>query len=446
MAKKKNVVKSAKGTTGALLVLMMAAGWAMTAYTVFLNTDARKQEAMISSARALTEDKLYIRAVAGFKEALKTYNTDNNLAYEEELLAIYREASMWEDYYAFIEQRISKGTAQIGEYKQLAQYYIDQESSAKAMGVLKTGMSLFQDPELNTMYESVCFEYSPVTTAYSQALMPASDWYIPTYNGEAWGYIGKNGRTILEFTYEEATRFSGNYAVVKTGGVFTLIDKQGYWNAVDKNGLDQVTALVGKRMVGVKDGKARVYTNTFVPVSEEAFDQVCLNDNGLIAVEKEGRWAILDSEMKPVTDYIFTDMAVNCRGQVFGKGYAVAADESGYFLIDEKGKPCYGQRFSNARGMEGGYYAVSDGSGRWGFADEKGQVVIDCQYEDVYSFSNHLAPVKYAGEWGYLNQSGAWAIEPEFDMAYPFYEGNSLVTDSLGNYRILSLKHYKLFN
>ena len=67
MAKKKNVVKSAKGTTGALLVLMMAAGWAMAAYTVFLNTDARKQEAMISSARALTEDKLYIRAVAGFK-------------------------------------------------------------------------------------------------------------------------------------------------------------------------------------------------------------------------------------------------------------------------------------------------------------------------------------------------------------------------------------------
>lgn len=446
MAKRKNVVKGAKGTMGALLVLMVVLGWLMTAYTVLINTDTRKQAAMISSAKVFIEDKLYIRAITKYKEALKTYSTSNNLAYEEELLAIYREAAMWEEYYGFIEQRISKGTAQAGEYKELAQYYIDQESPAKAIEVLKTGMALYQDPEMNTIYESVCYEYSPVTTVYSQVLMPSSDWYIPAYNGETWGYIGKNGRTILDFIYEEATRFSGKYAVIKTEGVYRLIDKEGNWNAVDKNGLDQVTAIEGTRLVGVKDGKAGVYSNTFVPVTEETFDQVYLNDNGLIVVEKEGRWAILDSEMKPVTDYIFTDIAVNSRGQVFGKGYAVAADESGYFLMDEKGKPCFEERFANAKGMEGGYYAVSDSSGKWGFADEKGQVFIDCQYEDVYSFSNHLAPVKYAGKWGYLNQSGTWAIEPQFQMAYPFLEGKSLVVDDLGSYRILSLKHYKLFN
>ncbi|MCI8517839.1 MAG: WG repeat-containing protein [Hungatella sp.] len=45
---------------------------------------------------------------------------------------------------------------------------------------------------------------------------------------------------------------------------------------------------------------------------------------------------------------------------------------------------------------------------------------IPCRYEEAYSFSNRLAPVKYAGEWGYINRYGTWIIEPQFSTAYPF--------------------------
>lgn len=88
--------------------------------------------------------------------------------------------------------------------------------------------------------------------------------------------------------------------------------------------------------------------------------------------------------------------------------------------MDKNGQPCFDQRFPEAKGMEGEYYAVSDGSGKWGFADEQGQMFIPCRYEEAYSFSNRLAPVKYAGEWGYINRYGTWIIEPQFSTAYPF--------------------------
>ena len=85
------------------------------------------------------------------------------------------------------------------------------------------------------------------------------------------------------------------------------------------------------------------------------------------------------------------------------------------------------------------------GSGRWGFADEKGQLVIDCQYEDVLSFSNRLAAVKYAGKWGYINCYNTMVIEAQFEQAFPFLAGKSLVVDDLDNYGILELKYYGLF-
>lgn len=71
--------------------------------------------------------------------------------------------------------------------------------------------------------------------------------------------------------------------------------------------------------------------------------------------------------------------------------------------------------------------------------------MVDYQYEDAYSFSNRLAAVKYAGKWGYVNKYGTMVIEAQFQQAWPFLAGSSLVTDDLGNYKVLKLKYYSLF-
>lgn len=136
---------------------------------------------------------------------------------------------------------------------------------------------------------------------------------------------------------------------------------------------------------------------------------------------------------------------MNSKGQVFYGNYAVVADEGGYYLIDKAGEAWFEERFADAKGIEEGLFAVADSSGRWGFANEKGELVVDYQYEDAYSFSNRLAAVKYAGKWGYVNKYGTMVIEAQFQQAWPFLAGSSLVTDDLGNYKVLKLKYYSLF-
>lgn len=445
MAKKKSVVKRTKGAAGGILAVMMAAGWLMAAYTVLAHDEVREQNAMISLAKGYLEDKLYVRAASQYKEALAAYDTENNLRYESELLALYKEGGMMEEYYGLIQRRMGTGDAAMEEYLDMAKAYVEEGSINRAIPVLQQGMEVYRDQALENLYESVCYRYEASGTTFTQVNMPSSDWYIPAFDGEHWGYVGTGGKTILDFLYEEATCFSGNYAVVRVDGVYTLIDKSGYWNAVDKNGLDEVTAICGRRIVGVKDGQYAIYSNTFAQLSSETYDKAYLSDNGLVAVEKGGKWAILDENFQQVTDYRFTDVAANSKGQVFYGNYAVVADEGGYYLINGAGEAYFDARFAHAKGIEEGLFAVADSSGRWGFANEKAELAVDYQYEDAYSFSNRLAAVKYAGKWGYINKYGNAVIETQFRQAWPFLSGNCLVTDDLGNYKVLKLKYYSLF-
>lgn len=445
MAKKNNLVGGAKAKISLILIAGMAAGWGISGYTVVLQNSVRKQNAMVEKAEEFIPDKLYIRAANQYKEALKAYSTKNNLTYERRLLDIYAEGGMTEEYADLVDDRIEAKTALVDEYLSRAETLIEEESIKRAIRYLQQGIEIYGDSRLVDLCESVKYQYNTNGTDYQEGKLPSENWIIPMWNGEKWGYTGKNGRTNIEFEYDDATRFSGDYAVVKIDGVYTLIDQNGYWNAVDKNGLDQVIDIAGDKIIGVKDGKYGIYSNMFERLNEEDYEDAHLNDNGMVVVKKDGKWAVLDGNMKNVINFELTDVAVNSRGQVFSGKYAVVADGNGYFLIDQKGKACYEKRFPNAKGYEGGYYAVSDSDGNWGFADEAGENVIPCQYVDAYSFSNQTAAVQYAGKWGYINQYGNMVINAEYSEALPFLNGKAFAYDDQGNIEVLELKYFELF-
>lgn len=445
MAKKNNLVGGAKAKISLILIAGMAAGWGISGYTVVLQNSVRKQNAMVEKAEEFIPDKLYIRAANQYKEALKAYSTKNNLTYERRLLDIYAEGGMTEEYADLVDDRIEAKTALVDEYLSRAETLIEEESIKRAICYLQQGIEIYGDSQLVDLCESVKYQYNTNGTDYQEGKLPSENWIIPMWNGEKWGYTGKNGRTNIEFEYDDATRFSGDYAVVKIDGVYTLIDQNGYWNAVDKNGLDQVIDIAGDKIIGVKDGKYGIYSNMFERLNEEDYEDAHLNDNGMVVVKKDGKWAVLDGNMKNVTDFELTDVAVNSRGQVFSGKYAVVADGNGYFLIDQKGKACYEKRFPDAKGYEGGYYAVSDSNGNWGFADEAGENIIPCQYVDAYSFSDQTAAVEYAGKWGYINRYGNMVIDAEYSKALPFFHGKTFAYDDQGNIEVLELKYFELF-
>lgn len=60
--------------------------------------------------------------------------------------------------------------------------------------------------------------------------------------------------------------------------------------------------------------------------------------------------------------------------------------------------------------------------GKWGYVNAKGELEIECQYDDAQSFRNGFAPVCVDGKWGYIDEYNNLVIEPQFEAATPISE------------------------
>ncbi|GEM_PF-1335139 len=76
--------------------------------------------------------------------------------------------------------------------------------------------------------------------------------------------------------------------------------------------------------------------------------------------------------------------------------------------------------------------AVKDASGKWGFVDTSGNVVIPFIYDDAGPFREGLAGVEDAsGKWGYIDKTGKIVISCIYEDAYDFSDGLACVMDGL---------------
>ena len=67
----------------------------------------------------------------------------------------------------------------------------------------------------------------------------------------------------------------------------------------------------------------------------------------------------------------------------------------------------------------------------WGFADERGKIVIKPQFAWAGDFHEGLAPAKTIGdnaEVGFIDKTGQWVIKPQFGQAMSFHNGVAEVT------------------
>ena len=416
----------------------------MSIVVVKMQDAQRGQALIVQQAEEFYKDKLYMRAINTYQEAVRSYTTPNNPTIERGILQIYKEAGKTEEYYELIKDRIEERKAEEDEYMALSQLYVDEGNIKRAIETLQIGMKQYESAPMKALYEEIRYDTDLVSTNVETVKCPQDQWYIPYADGSLWGYMDSDANMILTPQYEEALPFTGNYAVVKIKGVYTLIDRIGDWYAIDKIGIEEVTGASNSYIVGKKNGKYGIYTNTFQAVTNLDYADAVLSTNGLCFVKQNGLWGVINCNGESVLDFAYDDVVRNSRNEAFASGYAVVKDASGYFIIDEEGKPLGEFHYADAKGMEGGLLAVADKNGKWGFTDGVSETVIKYQYEDAHSFSDSIAAVKKGGEWGYISKDGKVVIEVNYEDAMPFYKGESLVKN-MGLYEILTLRYYEYF-
>lgn len=439
------MVKRKKRLLVFLTILLLILSWFFTAAIVVMNDEHRNQDMLLNQAKSFLEDKLYMRAIPKYQEAADTYKTENNAEIEKKILTTYQEAGKLDEYYNLIADRIEQKKAEAEEYMELAQFYVDAGNVKNAIEILQSGISIYADAnDMETLYEQIRYEIRIAESNIEEMRQPQSKGYVPYSDGKKWGYADLKAKLVLEPQYEEAHAFSGKYAVVKLNGKYTLIDGIGDWYAIDKIGLDAVTGHAGTRITAKKGEMFGIYSNTFEEITGAVYEGAILSENGLCFVKQQGKWGLADKNGEMITEFLFDDVILNSHNEAFASGYAVVKDNTGYFIVNEKGEALNEIRYADAKGMEGSWIAVANENGKWGFTDGTQEIVIPYQYQDAYSMSCDVAPVKYAGKWGYISKKNEFAIDPEYEQAMPFFDGNAIVK-KMNLCEIISLQYYSLF-
>jgi len=272
----------------------------------------------------------------------------------------------------------------------------------------------------------------PVTPFFHWAF-EFSEGLAAVQSGQKWGYINKKGDTKIAFQFDAAYPFSDGLAVVGVGPRFDQLKK----TYIDKSG-----------------------KVLFPPT----FNHLGAFGDGLGAaqqpIERGGKWGFVDRSGQFVIPPKFDSAGMFSEGLCAVGFKAPVAFKTGY--IDRTGKLVIPARYSTYTNFKNGVALVSvfrgkgqsdllqidkhgnkirDGwctsdpcpeqvGGKWGYKNEKGELVIAAQYKSIgKQFSEGLASVMFDNfKCGYINTRGELVIPATFDGAGTFSDGLAAIS------------------
>ena len=178
-------------------------------------------------------------------------------------------------------------------------------------------------------------------------------------------------------------------------------------------------------LIPVKSGEKWGYINKKgVYVINPQFDNVGFFRDGIAKVEySDGKIGYIDEKGKQVIPAKYT------QGTHFYEAKAFVVTRGGApECIDKKGNVLFSLKdVKEVCGFSEGLAKVmvknKNQESKYGYVDEKGNMVITPQFDAAESFSEGLAAVRQNGKWGYINQKGIMVISPQFEAAFDFKEG-----------------------
>ncbi|NLF28697.1 MAG: WG repeat-containing protein [Clostridiales bacterium] len=212
-----------------------------------------------------------------------------------------------------------------------------------------------------------------------------------------YGFIRTDGSWLSEPTWDYAEEFSEGFALVEQD------DRHGY---LKPDGSDAF-ATQWKYATSFRSGVAFVYDG---PVGDM--------DSGPSVIADE--WQMIDASGNVLLDGLGESYTF-ANGLARFEQAGLQGTRYGYF--DASGKIAVEPMCRNAENFAADGLALVQeaGTGKYGFIDKTGALVIPCTLADARPFANGLAAFKGDNErWGFLDTKGNVVVEPIWGNAYNF--------------------------
>ena len=271
----------------------------------------------------------------------------------------------------------------------------------------------------------------------------ASQGFIVRNQDGKYGVVDTSNGQVLEAKYDGISKIHReDYYVVTEAGKQKVVKRDGA-EALSGN-YDEITALLKNPENGViyKDSeKFGVMNLSGENTIEASYDELQEAKSGVFIAKTGENYGIIDSEGNNLVDFKYRNITYNEKAdlyvtenenynnEVLDTNYEVKLtgmvtdldDEKGYIELrqDDEYK-YYNFRFEEQKESDiftSNTLFVSKKSGKYGFVDKDGKVIVDYLYDDAgHQNSFGFAAIKKDGKWGVVDRDGKVVQEPTYDL------------------------------
>ena len=196
---------------------------------------------------------------------------------------------------------------------------------------------------------------------------------ILTGTGEQWGFLDKEGKTMIPPKFAGTGFFSDGFCPV--------VNEDGKWGYINKEG------------------------NVAI---DYKFDNVSPFYGSVAKVYVDGVWGLIDNTGKYLVKPQYTGIDMD-------KDKYLVEQEGKFGWIDKTGKIIIDIRYGDAFPFNDSKYAAVRSGNKWGYIDNAGKFIISPQFDFAFGFDGDLAPVRINDKVGLVNASGKTVVPPSFD-------------------------------
>lgn len=426
-----------------VIIALIFAGVAVAASLVSGQKETKQQyDDYIAAAEYNAEKEIPYMAVANYQRAMQIDHSDESVyqSYLEQCKLL------GEDYYASAcENYVSVFPESMNAYDVLCDYYYEAENYKKVISTaLEARDKNLASDKIKDYYMECSVKYKTFFEGLDE-VTPFLGEYARVKMGDLYGYISAKGGYYIYPMYEGASFFLGGSTAVFHENEWYMMNGEGYKVARTDKPVDSMNFANNGWVLFSLDGKYDYMTTELIVPEEIRFDNATNFKKGIAAVQKDGKWALINSNNEFVTEFVFEDVIRDEYNTCFNNGVIFAKSGEKYYMYDANGQKISENGFDDAHCFISDDPAAVCVNGKWGFVDASGNYVIEPKYEDAQSFSIGLGAVCVNGLWGYINASDTMRMEPQFADCMPFcdYGITAIKKDAEEKWTLIKLIAYE---
>lgn len=202
------------------------------------------------------------------------------------------------------------------------------------------------------------------------------------------GYIDIKGNIILPIAYESLGTFGDGWGIIKKESNYFFVDRNGNVKDAPRK-YDELSDFKSGFARGVVKGKDHNPT-TYYYINKE-----------------------LKEEFNVTHKEAFS----------FWDDVAIVKRDKEYELMNKKGEVFKSLgSIDNVKFSVEGLLAIRD-KGKWGYMNNKGEVVITPKFDSCEVFKYGFARIKMGTKWGIIDRTGTQILEPKYENIFPGENG-----------------------